>query len=73
VAEVWHLLSPCQQEAVAFACVGMDDSAIAIEMGTSLSTVRTHIFLSRIKLSLQGKSPRMLIAWYYLKGPGCKA
>lgn len=67
---VWGGLTQAQQNVVRLASHGMSDEEIAAESGTTVSAVRKHLEKARTKLGLFGMSPRALIAWYFLHGPG---
>jgi DNA-binding CsgD family transcriptional regulator len=51
----WQSLSPREQEVAAFTCFGYTNNQIAIRLGLSVETVKTHVGNLLVKFGLHSK------------------
>jgi len=52
----WHALSEREQEVAAFACLGYTNKEIAVRLGISAETVKTHLRNALTKFNLRTRS-----------------
>jgi DNA-binding CsgD family transcriptional regulator len=57
----WQSLSPREQDVSALACLGYTNRQIAVRLGISGETVKTHLHNAMIKFSLHGRSELRLL------------
>jgi len=71
--ELWERLTEAQMNYVTMACrFGMSDQEIAEAAQTDVSTVKGHLFRAKERLGILNKSPRFIVASYFVTGPGSK-
>ena len=59
----WHSLSVREQEVAAFACLGYTNKQIALRLGVSTETVKTHLHNALTKFNLRARAElRLLLA-----------
>ena len=51
----WQSLSPREQEVAAYTCLGYTNNQIAVRLGVSVETVKTHIHNVLVKFNLHSK------------------
>ena len=52
----WQTLSPREQDAAAWACMGFTNKEIGVRLGISHETVKTHLGNALVKFSLRSRS-----------------
>jgi DNA-binding CsgD family transcriptional regulator len=57
----WRTLSPREQDAAALACLGYTNRQIAVRLGVSAETVKTHLHNALAKFGLHGKAELRLL------------
>jgi DNA-binding CsgD family transcriptional regulator len=57
----WRSLSPREQDTAALACLGYTNRQIAIRLGVSVETVKTHLQNAMLKFGLHGKTELRLL------------
>jgi len=57
----WQSLSPREQDVSAMACLGYTNRQIAVRLGISGETVKTHLHNALIKFNLHGRSELRLL------------
>jgi len=58
---LWRTLSPREQDAAALACLGYTNRQIAVRLGVSAETVKTHLHNALVKFGLHGKAELRLL------------
>ncbi len=61
----WCSLSPREQDAAALACLGYTNRQIAVRLGVSAETVKTHLHNALVKFDVHGRDAlrRLLGEW----------
>jgi len=57
----WRSLSPREQDTAALACLGYTNRQIALRLGVSVETVKTHLQNAMLKFGLHGKTELRLL------------
>jgi DNA-binding NarL/FixJ family response regulator len=67
--ELWETLSPREKEVVTFVCLGYMNKEIALKLGISVETVKTHVrnALRKFRVKRRGEIQRMLADWDFRK------
>ncbi len=57
----WQSLSPREQDVSALACIGYTNGQIAVRLGISAETVKTHLHNALVKFNLHSRSELRLL------------
>jgi DNA-binding CsgD family transcriptional regulator len=66
---LWQSLSPREQDVAALTCLGYTNQQMAVRLGISAETVKTHLHNAQVKFNVRGRSGmRILLAnWDFSK------